>query len=274
MPIQRQYSLPNCVLILEGLSNAPEASAGGNRPELNILTRFECYFAREKQALIGGRDLLEGLLQATNRCVQSWISGMQSLPHKVKDVTPQVQLQPLKEGGFDLMVPGVLLAQGSPEDATLEQPFAQFHISSVQLFDLMEAIDQLAADRQTLPDLQTDVRPRSRQEVRSGGSTFEQAAPIALGVTSVAVAAAALFFMPVPKVPTPQKESQPAPATLGQPLVVPPIKSSGDSKANTAKPSTTAKPSASVQPSPSKAVAPASSLGSPPASKSPSPTKP
>jgi Domain of unknown function (DUF4335) len=266
MPIQRQYSLPNCVLILEGLSNAPEASAGGNRPELNILTRFECYFAREKQALIGGRDLLEGLLQATNNCVQSWISGMQPLPHKGKEVKPQVQLQPLKEGGFDLMVPGVLLAQGSPEDANLEQPFAQFHISSVQLFDLMEAIDQLAADRQTLPDLQTDVRPRSRQEVRSGGSTLEQSVPVALGVTSVAVAAAALFFMPVPKVPTPPKESQPAPASLGQP--VPPIKSSGDSKANTAK------PSASVQPSPSKAVSPASSLESPPASKSPSPTKP
>jgi Domain of unknown function (DUF4335) len=273
MPIQRQYSLPNCVLILEGLSNAPEASAGGNRPELNILTRFECYFAREKQALIGGRDLLEGLLQATNRCVQSWISGMQSLPHKGKEVTPQVQLQPLKEGGFDLMVPGVLLAQGSPEDANLEQPFAQFHISSVQLFDLMEAIDQLAADRQTLPDLQTDVRPRSRQEVRSG-SSFEQAAPVALGVTSVAVAAAALFFMPVPKVPTPPKESQPAPASLGQPLVAPPIKSSGGSKTDTPKPLTTAKPSASARPSPSKAVSPASSLEYFPASSSPSPAKP
>ncbi|NJM76893.1 MAG: DUF4335 domain-containing protein [Acaryochloridaceae cyanobacterium RU_4_10] len=274
MTIQRQYSLPNCVLILEGLSNAPEASAGGNRPELNILTRFECYFAREKQALIGGRDLLEGLLQATNRCVQSWISGMQPLPYKGKEVKPEVQLQPLKEGGFDLVVPGVFLAQGSSEDANLEQPVAQFHISSVQLFDLMEAIDQLAADQQTLPDLQADIRPRSRQEVRSGSSTLEQSAPLALGVTSVGVAAAALFFMPVPKVPTPPKESQQAPASLGQPLVEPPTKSSGDSKPNTVQPLTPATPSAGIQPSPSKAVSPSPSIKSLPSPSSPSPVKP
>ncbi len=268
MPIQRQYSLPNCVLILEGLSNSPEASAGGTRPELNILTRFECYFAREKQALIGGQELLQELLQATNQCVQSWISGMQPLPPKGKEMKPQVQLQPIKEGGFDLMVPGVLLAQGSTEDANLEQPFAQFHISSVQLFDLMEAIDQLAADQQTLPNLQTDVRPRSRQEVRSGGSTLEQVAPIALGATSVAVAAAALFFMPVPKVPTPPKESQPAPASLGQPIVVPPVKSPGGAKSNTAKPLNASTPSASSQPSPSQA-SPKTSIKSPPAPSSP-----
>jgi hypothetical protein len=240
MPIQRQYSLPNCVLILEGLSNSPEASATGNRPELSIVTRFECYFAREKQTLVGGRDLLEGLLKATNNCVQSWISGLQPTLHKGAAMTQQVQLHPASTGGFDLAIPGELLAQGTvdeskPIDQPLTQPLVQLHISSVQLFDLMEAIDQLAADQKTLPDLQTEIRPRSRQEVRSSFATLEQAAPIAIGTASVAVAAAALFFMPVPKAPEPPKDTQTAPATLGQPVVAPSIQPPGVSPEKTLK---------------------------------------
>jgi hypothetical protein len=236
MPIQRQYSLPNCVLILEGLSNAPDTA--GSRPELSVLTRFECHFAREKETLVGGRELLNGLVSATNDCVQASISGVKSVP---KGNDSQVQLQPVQEGGFTLTIPAALLAKGMPEaavDEGLSKPPVELHLSTVQLFDLMEAVDQLIADQQTLPDLQVSIQPRSRREVMSPQLVLEQSAPIALGAASVAVAAAAVFFIPAPKVPTPPKELQtqpsigtpaispkaapPQPGTAGQPPVKPP----------------------------------------------------
>jgi hypothetical protein len=218
MPIQRQYSLPNCVLILEGLSNLPDAA--GSRPELSVLTRFECHFAREKETLIGGRELLDGLVCATNDCVQASISGVKSAP---KPTDSQVQLQPAKESGFNLTIPVGLLAKGMPDaavDEGLSKPPVELHISTVQLFDLMEAVDQLVADRQTLPDLQMPIQPRSRRDVMSPQLVVEQTAPIALGAVSVAVAAAAVFFIPAPKVPTPPKELQIQPS-IGSPTLSP-----------------------------------------------------
>lgn len=217
MPIQRQYSLPDCVLTLDGLSNSPDSTTAGTRPELSILTRFECYFAGHKSSLVGGRDLLESLVQATNDCVQAWISGVKSAP---KGDDSQVQFQPTKEGsGFILTVPAALLAKGVSDfdEDGLDKPALELHISTVQLFDLMEAVDQLSADRQTLPDLQVAIRPRSRRDVMSTQLVLEQSAPIALGAVSVAVAAAAVFFIPAPKVQTPPKEPQTQPS-VGQPV--------------------------------------------------------
>jgi hypothetical protein len=218
MSIQRQYSLPNCNLILEGLSTASESPTSGDRPELSVLTRFECYFAREKQALIGGLDLLEGLLHATNDCVQSCISGIPSAPLKSQSTDQRVQIQTAQTNGFDLMVPAGLLFQSAP-DAT-DKPDVHLHISTIQLFDLMEAMDQLTTDQRTLPTLQVKIQPRPRQAVMAVQSNFEQSAPIALGTAGVAVAAAAVFWLPAPKVPT-QPNTPQTPATIERSGTVP-----------------------------------------------------
>jgi Domain of unknown function (DUF4335) len=216
MPIQRQYSLPDCVLTLDGLSNSPENAATGNRAELSVLTRFECYFAGEKGPLVGGRELLEGLVKATNDCAQAWISGIKSA---TKPGDSKIQIQSAQDGGFTLTVPATLLFQGNAtalaDTEGLDKPARELHLSTVQLFDLMEAVDQLAADRQTLPDLQVPIQPRSRKAVMSPQLVVEQSAPIVLGAASVAIAAAAVFFIPAPKVPTPPKELQTQP-TLDQ----------------------------------------------------------
>lgn len=223
MSINRQFSLPNCVLILEGLSNASEGTAAGSRPELSVLTRFECYFAREKQALVGGLDLLQGLIAATNDCVQSWISGIPSTQHKRSDTGLGVEIKPAN-GGFDMIVPEDLLSQGLADPSKdPEKSVLQLHISAVQLFDLMEAIDQLAADHQTLPNLHTELRSRSKKETMSGSLLIEQSAPVALGTASVVVAAAALFFMPIPA-PT-IKEPKTSTPQLIQPVTIPPATS-------------------------------------------------
>jgi Domain of unknown function (DUF4335) len=224
MSINRQFSLPNCVLILEGLSNAPEGTTTGSRPELSVLTRFECYFAREKKALVGGLDLLQGLIAATNDCVQAWISGIPSAPHKRADAAHRVEIKPAN-GGFEMTVPEDLLSQGLADPSKdPEKSVLQLHLSAVQLFDLMEAIDQLAADRQTLPNLQMTTRSRSKKETLSGSLLIEQSAPVAIGTASVAVAAAALFFMPIPKVPT-LKEPEASPSPLVQPVPITPAAS-------------------------------------------------
>jgi hypothetical protein len=232
MPIQRQYSLPDCVLTLDGLSHSSESASTGNRTELSVLTRFECYFAGEKSPLVGGREFLDSLIAATNDCVQAWISGIKSA---AKEDDAKVQLQPAQEGGFILRVPAALLFQGNAAALSaadgFDKPTQEIHISAVQLFDLMEAVDQLTADQQTLPELQTSIHPRSRKAVMSPQLALEQSAPIALGATSVAIAAAAVFFVPAPKVPTPPKEPQTQPS-IGNPVVSPaatPPQSSGAS---------------------------------------------
>ncbi|MBC1270545.1 DUF4335 domain-containing protein, partial [Trichormus variabilis FSR] len=50
MNIQRKYSLPNCTLLLEGLSDASRAAHLQElRPELSILVNVECYISGYKQ---------------------------------------------------------------------------------------------------------------------------------------------------------------------------------------------------------------------------------
>ena len=219
MSINRQFSLPNCVFILEGFSNASDA--GVARPELSILTRFECYFAREKQALVGGLDLLESLISATNDSVQACISGVPSAHRKSSESSAKVEISPIHDG-FELTVPEDLLSQGLADPSKdSEHSGVRMHISSVQLFDLMEAIDQLMADQQTLPALQNAIRSRSRAQTLSGSVLVEKSAPVALGAASVAAAAAAFFLVPAPKVPAPKPQSTTSP--LIQPSAVPSV---------------------------------------------------
>jgi hypothetical protein len=214
MPIQRQYSLPNCSLILEGFGTATDNASLSDRPELSVLTRFECYFAREKQSLVGGIELLQSLREAVHHAVQACISGIPAAPEKGMGDSERVQIQPIQTGGFDLVVPGAFLFQKTADD--VNQSEVRLHLSSVQLFDLVEAMDQLATDQQTLPSLQAEIRPRPRQAVVAQRSSLEQSAPLALGAASVAAAVAAIFFIPAPKVPVPQ-ESQSNPTTIERP---------------------------------------------------------
>jgi hypothetical protein len=219
MSILREYRLPNCVLRLEGLSQGSDINAHGGRPEMNILTRVECNFEKEKQSLVGGKDLLESLIQATNFCVQGIISGLPSLYRSYSEGTG-VQIQDAGEGRFELKVPESLLLEReniSGAENSHNGSGVQFQLTSVQIFDLMEAIDQLISDQQTLPDLNVPLRSRSRKEVKSETSTVQKSAPFAVGTASMLVAAAGLFLMPIPKTPTPTQTetpslSQPSPA--------------------------------------------------------------
>ncbi len=220
--IQRQYSLPNCVLLLEGLNDLEVTGADATRQSLAILTRCECHFANQPQALVGGRDLLEGLVKATHDCAQAWMSGVTPKAFQNPKGDPVVQLQPQAKGRFRLQVPTQLLHQSGGTDASPAAADAQtdtdnwvrLDLSTVQLFDLMEAVDQVLMDAQTLPDLELKVQPLARRASRAGNAAIAKVASFALGTGSLVVAAAALFWLPVPEVRQPPEDAPLPPTEL------------------------------------------------------------
>lgn len=223
MIIQRQYSLPNCTLILEGFSrtSSSEESDPQVAPErLDILTRFECQLAGYQQPLVGGRELLESLGTAASQCAQEWLSGVPR-SHRVKTSSQEtVEYQPLAPNLFRLVIPAAVLFNGS--SATVQNSDnhpgkpVELTLSSIQLFDLVEAFDQLLTDEQTLAELSLELRPLPRQNAAATRPAAERAAPVALGIGSLAVAAAALFFVPVPEVERP-RSSTPQSSNPSQP---------------------------------------------------------
>jgi hypothetical protein len=222
MIIQRQYSLPNCTLLLEGFSRpaATVAQTGPGDPErLDILTRFECHLTGLKQPLIGGRELLEALATAASQCTQEWLSGIRRSPRAaLRSTSDAVEYWPLEPNVFRWLVPSSLLTEALPGPKAQERKSAagdplELTLSTIQLFDLVEAFDQLLSDRQTLSDLSLELRSLPRKAA-AARPVAERAAPATLGIGSLAVAAAALFFVPVPEVqrprPTTPQESNPS----------------------------------------------------------------
>lgn len=218
MTIKRQYNLPNCTLSLEGLSStlASGDALQTARATLDILIRCECFIVGQTQPLVGGRDFLESLAKAASLCAQEWLSGV-SRPHRSSHHdTPAVECQPSGFDSFYLVVPrSLLLSEVSVINARVNEsasadspredaPPVEMHLTAVQLFDLVEAIDQLLADAQTLPDLGVNVSPISHREAVASQPLAKRAAPVALGATSLALAAAALFVLPVPQVRRPE----------------------------------------------------------------------
>lgn len=254
MTIQRPFILPNCTLNLEGISNSISDAALGE--SLDVLLRLECQFGDLKKPLIGGLDLLNSLIQATNQCTQSWMSG---IPHrrltKLNQDESAVHLLPKEEDGFELTIPTELLNE-TPSDT--DGP-VQVGLTTLQLFDLVEALDQLLADQQTLPNLSLAVRPLSRAEAASGQG-LQKSASAVVGAASVAIAASIFYLLPVPQASAPPKDppkaeptstETPAPGTLPG---VPPIQvspSPGESPAESPNPeSTEESPSPDASPEP------------------------
>ncbi|BAB76279.1 all4580 [Nostoc sp. PCC 7120 = FACHB-418] len=80
----------------------------------------------------------------------------------------------------------------------------------MQLFDLVEAVDQFFADTQTLPELSLELQPVTRRYGGASQLVLKQAVPATIGVSSLAVAAIAFSLIPAPqiRVPEPKPEEQ------------------------------------------------------------------
>ena len=194
MTIQRQYTLPNCNLVLEGLS----ANANDPLSPLSVLMNVECQLPGATDAtLTGGREFLDSLVAAVSRYAQQQLSGVGQPPTASGAAPPLVDLKP-GEGHYHHLI---VRQQnpGEPSQDTEAMAPLDVRLSTVQFYDLMEAIDQLLADNQTLPDLQPSFQAISRRMIKPAAPATKRAAPAVIGAAALAAASIGLFFVPPPE---------------------------------------------------------------------------
>ncbi|NEO81687.1 MAG: DUF4335 domain-containing protein [Moorea sp. SIO4G3] len=202
MTIRRQYSLPNCTLILEGWSNSTTGDGlqPDPRPLLTTLTNAECHLGAMKQPLSGGRDFFEDLVDSVSRYAQEFLS---KVPHPKPNAEKpaKVHLQKVEDKNVHR-----LTLLDTPNSGAMTNSGKGLHVdlNTVQLFDLVEAIDQFLADGRTLPDISVSLQPVSKHYRQAEKPVTERTAPAALGMASLALAAIAFFFVPIPEVREPE----------------------------------------------------------------------
>lgn len=248
MTIQRQYSLPNCTLVLEGLADPAAAAQVEMRPVMSLLINAECHLPGQEKPLSGGREFFESLVTAVSLYAQEFLSGIHLPRHTYSDKPSFVKLERLDRTHHRLSV-----EPSADHKTTVAQAV---DLNTVQLFDLVEAIDQFVADTQTLPFWSLNLAPVPKRYAGTREAISKRAVPAAIGVSSFALAAIALFMLPVPKV------NKPACLTAGE------------CPTTTASPGVSPSPGASprVSPSPSPIASPSASptaIASPTASPSP-----
>jgi Domain of unknown function (DUF4335) len=240
MTIRRQYSLPNCTLVLDGLSDGNSTSGiHDSRPVMSSLFNAECHFVGREQPLLGGKEFLTSLVLTVSNYAQEFLSGI----HQPVPPTPATDsLVSLTKG--DRENTHYLQAKLDPSLNPTADGSAEVKLSTIQLFDLLEAIDQFLADRRTLPDLTIPLRPVTKAIAQPISA---QATPIGLGFVSLVVASLIGYALPAPKVSKPQLGT---PAPIVAPRTATPS-GTPPAPANT-KP--TPQPAAPTTPSPTSAL--------------------
>ncbi|WP_267383289.1 DUF4335 domain-containing protein [Cyanobacterium sp. uoEpiScrs1] len=209
MNIKRQYSLPNCTLILEGLGDClTVGDSQDNRPLLSILINAECRFVGTSQKLQGGRTFLENLAQAASAYAQEYLSGISHFQDDQGD-EDTIHLEKIENTNLHRLKwrPSIQISQSSVE----------LELNTVQLFDLVESLDQFFADSRTLPDLSLQLHPISRRYRPPDEPLGQRAVPATLGIGSIALMALILFFFPIPEIREPEPQPSETPTkTISQ----------------------------------------------------------
>jgi hypothetical protein len=210
MQFQRIYRQPNCTLVVEGLADPAASLIDTNT--LSIVTHSECQILGLDPVISGGRDFLVDLIKVVGAYSQGVISGIPRPAMQVR--SPHLDLHPGEGDRHQLVCQPETtpLTQSGSSSSESGQPL-RWDLSTVQLFDLMEAIDQLLADPQTLPDLQFAWTPVHRRQVPAQEPLVQRAIAPTLGATILAIAAAGFIAMPVPQVKPPRIEDRPTTTT-------------------------------------------------------------
>lgn len=192
MNTKRQYILPNCNLILEGLEDADAENAdilSGQVP-MSILINAECHFPNSNQKLSGGRVFLKNFAHAVSNYAQGVLSGLFKYDNSATEY-PYVSISQVAGQHRHL-----LTLEPKPDSGETK---TEIELSTLELFDLVDAIDQLYADRSTLPDITLELQPVSKRYRKPEQPLVERLTPVAIGFSSLAIAAGALFMVPPPE---------------------------------------------------------------------------
>ena len=197
MNTKRQYSLPNCNLILEGLEDDDLQNVDilDGKPPMSILINAECHLLKSNQKLSGGSVFLANLSRAVSKYAQEFLSG---LPQAVDNSLeyPQIAIAPVVEHNLHR-----LTFEPEPESGEAK---IEVDLSTVELFDLVDAVDRFYLDRSTLPDMTLELQSVSKRYRKPEQPLTERLTPVAVGFTSLAVAAGALFLIPPPEIAPPE----------------------------------------------------------------------
>lgn len=189
MTIRRQYIVPNCTLVLEGLNEGSQATDTNSGQTLSILVNAQCQIVGHPQILQGGRSFWENLVKVVNAYAQEFLSGVHH-PQEVSQEGDKVRLEAV-EGGYRHRLTWYPGEPGEAEAIAID-------LNTIQLFDLMEAVDQFLADSQTLPELSLALKPASRRYRQPDQPLAERVIPAVLGVGGLALAGLVIFFFPIP----------------------------------------------------------------------------
>jgi hypothetical protein len=251
MTIRRQYSLPNCTLVLDGLSDGSSTTGiPDSRPLMSSLFNAECHFVGAEQHLFGGRDFLTSLVTTVSNYAQEFLSGIR---HPIEPEAT-TSLVTLVKGERDNIhhLEAKLESQHEQSHASTATSATgnptQINLSTVQLFDLLEAIDQFLADRRTLPDIMVPLKPVSKAIAQPISA---QAVPVGLGLASLVAASLIGYALPAPKVSAP-KSLNPAPVVQPSTAPTTPKPTTTTSPATPASPTSSQSPSSSTAPLPAK----------------------
>jgi hypothetical protein len=200
MSIKRQYSSPNCNLIVEGLedNDAENADILSGQAPMSTITNAECYLLQSNQKLSGGNVFLTNLAHAANNYAQGFLSGLFPVEKSSNSNAeyPLISIHKIPEQHLHR-----LALEPAPDSGEAK---TEIDITTIELFDLVEAIDQLYADRSVLPNMTLEIKPVSKRYRKPEQPLTARLTPVAIGLSSLAIAAVALFMLPVPQL-TPTK---------------------------------------------------------------------
>ncbi|MGB3294519.1 MAG: DUF4335 domain-containing protein [Phormidesmis sp.] len=200
MTIRRQYQLPNCSLILDGLSIDP---APENEAVMSVLVNAECRISGLERSLNGGYGFFAALVRAVSQYAQEVLSGF-AHPQVAEGEPLLVHINPGDGPYHHLVVQPEVADLGGANDGRA----IDIKLSAVQLFDLAEAVDQFFDDSQTLPELVPALTPLPQRFVRAEKPLSDRALPAVLGIGSLVAATLLISLLPVPKMREPVLEGQ------------------------------------------------------------------
>lgn len=203
MNIRRQYSLPNCIITLDGLDATGGLGEGDRRPCLSVLLNAELKFPAAGQSFQCDREFFETFARTVSFYAQFLLSGVRSPhlppPSPAASALPPVQLVPLPNDRHRLTVQPPHLEEGTRPPLPVE-----VDLSVIEFFDLVETLDQFYGDDRTLPDVQLYLEPVPKLASGRTGAPNQQIAPAIAGISAVALVAGAMLLPPVPQVQQPR----------------------------------------------------------------------